>query len=88
MGAGSQQWFRAKTAVAQADSQLKNVSAPWQWVRLSPAGGAGSGESIRLPALERNSIDRQWLESLPSPIPDNVVQALDAAVTRCRRSRS
>ncbi len=46
-------------------------------MRLSPAGSQGSGESIRLPAVERDHIDQQWLESLPSPIPQSVVQALE-----------
>ena len=46
-------------------------------MRLSPAGSNDAGDSVRLPALERNSIDRQWLESLPSPIPESVVQALE-----------
>jgi hypothetical protein len=67
----------SQTAVAQTDSQPKNASAPWQWVRLSPAGSANPDESVRLPALERDRIDQQWLQSLPSPIPENVVQALE-----------
>jgi hypothetical protein len=46
-------------------------------VRLSPAGSANPDESVRLPALERDRIDQQWLQSLPSPIPENVVQALE-----------
>ncbi len=67
----------SQTAVAQTDLQPKNASAPWQWVRLSPAGSNDSGESVRLPALERDRIDQQWLQSLPSPIPESVVQALE-----------
>jgi hypothetical protein len=67
----------AQTAVAQADSQSKNASEPWQWVRLSPAGSVNPDESVRLPVLERNRMDQQWLQNLPSPLPENVVQALE-----------
>ncbi|MGA2798218.1 MAG: hypothetical protein ABSE63_11605 [Thermoguttaceae bacterium] len=66
----------AQTAVAGADSQPNNASAPWQWVRLSPAGSADPAKSVRLLAQERNRMDQQWLQSLPSPIPPSVVQAL------------
>jgi len=65
-----------QTAVAQAAAQSQNASAPWQWVKLSPAGSADSGESVQLPALQRERIDQQWLQSLTSPIPENVVRAL------------
>jgi hypothetical protein len=66
----------SQTAVAQAGAQSQNASAPWQWVKLSPAGSTDSGESVQLPALQRDHIDQQWLQSLTSPIPENVVRAL------------
>jgi len=66
----------SQTAVAQASRQSQNASAPWQWVKLSPAGSADSGESVQLPAIQRERIDQQWLQSLASPIPENVMQAL------------
>jgi hypothetical protein len=77
----------AQTAVAQNDSQSKNASAPWQWVRLSPAGSANPGESVRVPALERNRMDQQWLQSLPSPIPENMVQALERSGYQVQRQQ-
>ncbi|MGD0517250.1 MAG: hypothetical protein ABSA26_06905 [Thermoguttaceae bacterium] len=65
-----------QTAVAQAAAQSQNASEPWQWVKLSPAGSDNSGEAVQLPALQRDRIDQQWLQSLTSPIPENVVQSL------------
>ena len=76
-----------QTAVARADSQPNNASAPWQWVRLSPAGSTDPGESVRLPALERDRMDQQWLQSLPSPIPQNVVQALQRSGYQVQRQQ-
>jgi hypothetical protein len=73
----------SQTAVAQTDSQPKN----WQWVRLSPAGSTNTGESVRLPALERDRMDQQWLQSLPSPIPQSVVQALEHSGYQVRRQQ-
>ncbi len=77
----------SQTAVAQNDSQSKNASAPWQWVRLSPAGSTDSDESVRLPALERNRMDQQWLQNLPSPIPQSVVQALERSGYQVQRQQ-
>jgi hypothetical protein len=77
----------SQTALAQNDSQPKNVSAPWQWVRLSPAGSTDTGESVQLPALERDRMDQQWLQSLPSPIPQSVVQALQRSGYQVQRQQ-
>ena len=44
--------------------------------RLRASGGAGPGRSFSLPAVERDSIDDQWLGSLPPAIPETVRQAL------------
>jgi hypothetical protein len=66
----------AQTAVAQATPQPDNTAGPWQWVRLSPAGSTDSDQTVQLPAIQRDRMDEQWLQSLPSPIPENVLQAL------------
>ncbi|MGA2059008.1 MAG: hypothetical protein ABSG67_00900 [Thermoguttaceae bacterium] len=76
-----------QTAVAQNDSQPNNASKPWQWVRLSPAGSANPGESVRLPVLERDRMDQQWLQNLPSPIPQSVVQALQRSGYQVQRQQ-
>lgn len=65
-----------QNALAQATTQSENASAPWQWVRLSPAGSTDSNEAVQLPAVQRDRIDEQWLRSLPSPVPDSVLWAL------------
>jgi len=66
----------AQTAVAQASAQPEVSSTPWQWVQLSPAGSTDSDQVVQLPAVQRDRIDQQWLQSLPSPIPENVLRAL------------
>ncbi len=43
----------------------------------APAGSAHAGSSLDIPAIERNAIDPDWLRSLPSPVPDDVLQALN-----------
>jgi hypothetical protein len=66
----------SQTSAAQANGQSNNAGAPWQWVKLTPAGSTDSDQTVQLPAIQRDRIDEQWLQSLPSPIPENVVQAL------------
>ncbi len=61
---------------SQPATTLGNDAAaePWQMVTVSH--GQTPGASFRLPAVERNSIDQQWLNGLPPAIPENVLQAL------------
>jgi hypothetical protein len=66
----------SQTAVAQAATQPNNPDRSWQWVKLSPAGSTDSDQTVQLPAIQRDRIDEQWLQSLPSPMPEAVVQAL------------
>jgi hypothetical protein len=48
---------------------------------MSPSGlktvavSAPTGSSLRVPAVERNTIDPGWLQSLPAPMPEDVRQA-------------
>ncbi len=51
-------------------------SPPWQMVSLTPAGSTDPSQVVQLPALERDRIDEQWLQNLPSAIPPQVLQAL------------
>jgi hypothetical protein len=54
------------------------ASNPWRVVTLSsPAGTKDANVSFELPAMERDNLDQQWLQSLPSAIPDNVMQAFN-----------
>ncbi len=48
-------------------------SKPWQMVTLA----SPSGSKIRMPAAERNRLDPQWLDALPSAVPDDVLQAFN-----------
>jgi len=49
----------------------------WQLVTLkAPEGPEGKMATIRVPAVERNALDEQWLESFPMAVPDEVLQRL------------
>jgi len=48
----------------------------WRMVTLTPSNGEGEASALRLPAVERQSIDDAWLQNVPSAIPDEVLQAL------------
>jgi len=51
--------------------------SPWHIVTVSaPSDGQHPRASIDVPAIERNTIDEQWVQSVPPAIPDNVLQAL------------
>lgn len=49
---------------------------PWQMVTVSSSSDGQHPQSIRVPAVERENVDEQWLRSVPPAIPDNVRQAL------------
>ena len=52
--------------------QPQTPSAPVWMVEL--AGPDGESEPIRVPAVERDSIDEDWLQNLPAAIPPEVVR--------------
>ncbi len=50
---------------------------PWQMVTLTASDGAQEApESFELPVRSGTRLDPQWLQSLPAPVPSDVVQAL------------
>jgi hypothetical protein len=49
----------------------------WQTVNLMPRGSEYSDDTVRLPAIERPSIDHEWLNSFPDFIPPEVREALE-----------
>jgi hypothetical protein len=56
---------------------LPGAANPWRMVTVTaPAGPANAGSTVRVPAVERNKLDPQWVNHLPSAIPDDVMQAL------------
>jgi hypothetical protein len=63
-------------------------SGPWRMVTVAgPAGPASAGSALRVPAVERDRLDPQWLRSLPPAIPDDVMQALDRTGHRIEQHR-
>ena len=50
---------------------------PWEVVTVSTSGSDGRpSTSFNVPARERKAVDKQWLESVPPPIPVEVREAL------------
>jgi hypothetical protein len=50
--------------------------APGPWRVVTVSNGPGPGASFSLPAVERDNVDRQWLQGLPPAVPDDVLAAL------------
>jgi len=64
------------------------VSPPGAWRLVSLASHSGeSNQAVKLPALECDRLDERWLQNLPSPIPENVLQALSRTGHRVRQRR-
>jgi hypothetical protein len=58
-------------------SPAASPDGPWRLVTVSsPGGPAGKDVQFNLPAVERDSLDPQWLRSEPQAIPADVLQAL------------
>jgi hypothetical protein len=51
------------------------VNSPNPWRMVTVAAPAGS--PVRVPAVERENIDPQWLKNMPPAIPDDVRQAFN-----------
>jgi hypothetical protein len=63
--------------LAVAPPRGEDASNRWRLVTVSaPSGGSSPRPLINVPAIERSNVDEQWLQSMPSAIPDNVLQAL------------
>ena len=64
------------------------TSGPWQLVNIGrPGGPDGAGQSIQLPACQRDSIDEAWLNSFPRAMPEDVQQALRRTGHQIHQSR-
>jgi hypothetical protein len=73
-------------AAALAGSPAADGS-PWRMVTLSvPGGEPGQRQAIRVPAMERNTIDGAWLNGLPG-LPPDVLQALKRTGHQVQQSR-
>ena len=62
-------------------------SGPWQVVTVDTDGRPGGSGTIRVPAIESNNFDEQWLRSLPAAMPGDVRQALQRTGHRVRQHR-
>jgi hypothetical protein len=56
---------------------LATAPDQWQVVTLkAPEGPEGKMATIRLPAVQRNTLDEQWLNRVPMAVPDGMLRAL------------
>ena len=63
-------------------------SEAWKMVTLTgPDGPEGPVGSLRLPAIERDSLDEAWLSRFPAAMPDEVLRALERTGHQVRRHR-
>jgi hypothetical protein len=77
----------APNPVSQPDRALAGAW-PWRMVTVSSHAGADArGGSFTLPAVERDSVDQQWLQSLPSAVPDDLLEALSRSGNRVEQHR-
>ncbi|MBN2580389.1 MAG: hypothetical protein JXB10_15505 [Pirellulales bacterium] len=60
-------------------------SLPWQMVGL-PASGSGGGTMV-IPAAQRDRWDDQWINNLPSAMPNRVKQAFERTGHRVQQQR-
>jgi hypothetical protein len=71
-----------------APSPTKPAVGPWRVVTvLAPAGTQDARMVFDLPAVERDNVDQQWIQSLPSAMPDNVLQAFNRTGHQVRQRR-
>jgi hypothetical protein len=57
-------------------SSKPSSSTPWQMVQLRAPGLTGNDKPLQLPAIQRDSLDADFLQNVPNPLPDEVLQAL------------
>ena len=66
--------------------RLPESAEDWRMVKLA-AGEGSNRESIRLPAVQRDRLDRQWLERLPRAVPREMLEALRRTGYQVRQRR-
>jgi hypothetical protein len=60
----------------------------WQVVTLNaPQGPEGETTTVRLPAVERNTLDEQWLQTVPMAVPEDVLAELKRNGLEVRQHR-
>jgi hypothetical protein len=61
--------------------------APPQYVTIPVSRPDGSEESVRLPVVQRDTVDEAWLAGLPTAVPDELVQAFRDTGHEVRQQR-
>jgi hypothetical protein len=56
-------------------------------VTLAPTDGQGDVSSMRLPAVERKSVDAAWLRDVPPAMSPEVLQALERTGHQVQQQR-
>jgi hypothetical protein len=74
-------------AVSGASADPLQSSDSWRMVSFPVSNGSDGVEMIRLPAIERDSIDEAWLTNLPQGMPTEVVRAIEDSGHRVRGQR-
>jgi hypothetical protein len=59
--------------VASTPAKSPGAQTPWRMVTVA----SPSGEALKVPVKESDNLDPQWLRSLPSAMPNDVLQAFN-----------
>lgn len=59
----------------------------WQMVSFAMPNGSNEAETIRLPAVERDTLDDAWLDDLPQAIPPDVIRTIENSGAQIRGQR-
>lgn len=81
---------QAQVAVAppQPERDVQPDPRRWQLVTLTtPEGPEGGEETIRVPAVESDAVDEQWLANQPPAVPREVLEAFQRAGHRVQQQR-
>ena len=61
---------------------------PWQMVTVSLPGGGQGANAIRVPAVQRDHFDADWVRDFPDALPPDVLQALQQSGHEVNQVRS
>ena len=79
----------ATTSIVNSEAAEGRKGSPdsWQMVSFPVSNGSNEAKTIRLPAIERDTIDEEWLDNLPQGMPPDVVRAIEDSGHRIRSQR-
>ncbi len=64
-----------------------SISTPWQMVQLRAPALTGDNKPLQLPALPRERLDDNFLNTVPSPLPEDVLRAFQRTGHEIRMHR-